>query len=99
MGKMIKALVSELTAFQKIVALVITILAAVSTSGAYFSGVLGLPEDVTNLSAKVEEHTVELEQNSIEHQTINSRLDKILCNQNPDMSWDQCELRYGGREY
>lgn len=93
---MIKKMVSELSAFQKVAATVLTILVAVFTSGMYFSGVLGLPESVEALETQTEFIRTEQIKNFSEHAMINSRLDKILCNQNPEMTWDQCELRYGG---
>ncbi len=98
MGKIIKGLLEELSAFQKFMAVAITILIAVFTSGAYFSGVLGMPEELRANVETTEFIRAEQIRNFEEHGQINVRLDKILCNQDPEMSWDQCELRYGGRE-
>ena len=74
-----------------------TLLIAIFLGGAALSGWIQLPSEMSATQETLEFVRVEQIRNFSEHSQINSRLDKILCNQNPDMTWDQCELAYGGR--
>lgn len=89
-------IVKNIPMVHKIITLAATFVVAVFVAGAYFSGILALPEDVQALEVKVEtniEAIHDLTEQSVRERNLMLRM---LCNQDPEESWESCERQYGG---
>ena len=74
----------------------VSVLGAAIVLGMTLGGFVSLPGDVRANTEAIQELQVENSRNFDEHRAINRRLDMVLCNLNPDESWDSCALKYGG---
>lgn len=72
-----------------------TFVSIVFLSGATLTGYIGLPERVDVNEAMLTEQAIEIYRLHEDDTEIKAALREILCNQDPDKTWEQCRLEYG----
>ena len=72
------------------------VLLAIFLAGAAFSGILGLPDQVSANTNAIQENSNRIHQIEDSHVDERNLLLRMLCNQDPEESFETCERKYSG---